>query len=430
MLGLIVHMNSNTQEQGRKVVRFCWRKDLEASRAIDSFDRGGFHMVLEWFENFRLRLALEAGREAVRSFWRLEVLGKEVTREDWQLDQWEDALHWYLEWLGNCVAVGADHRSLPERMRTYSEAVGARRGLARRTRQTYGSWIARYAVFAREDHRAMKPETARDYLTEIVVKEKKAFATQKQALNALVFFFKDACGMDSVDLQVKLRKTQKRIPVVMTSKEVLQVLGLLEERYVIAGKLQYGSGLRLNELVSLRVKDIDLERGMLTVRSGKGDKDRTTVIPEGLKEELREHLAKARAVFEKDRADGKAGVQIPGALGRKFSKAGETWPWFWVFPAMKESVDPESKIRRRHHLHGKVYGEAIKRAAEAAMIPKRITTHVLRHSFATHLLERGTDIRTIQELLGHEDVATTQIYTHVAMGTNGLGVVSPLDSLG
>lgn len=387
-------------------------------------------MLLEWFENFRLRMGLEAGREAAKTFWKIEVLGKEVTREDWQLEQWGEAIHWYLEWLGNCVAQGADHRSLPERMRTYSEAVGARRGLARRTRQTYGSWIARYAVFAKEDRLAMKPETARDYLTEIVVKEKKAFATQKQALNALVFFFKDVCGMESVNLQVKLRKTQKRIPVVMTSAEVLQVLELLEERYTIAGKLQYGSGLRLNELVSLRVKDVDLERGVLTVRSGKGDKDRTTVIPEGLKEELREHLAKVRVVFEKDRAAGKAGVQIPGALGRKFSKAGETWPWFWVFPAKNESVDPESKVRRRHHLHGKVYGESIKRAAESAAIPKRITTHVLRHSFATHLLERGTDIRTIQELLGHEDVTTTQIYTHVAMGANQLGVVSPLDSLG
>ncbi|MDB4796510.1 phage integrase N-terminal SAM-like domain-containing protein, partial [Akkermansiaceae bacterium] len=177
----------------------CWRKDLEASRSVGSFHKCGFTMVLEWFEKFRLRMELEAGREAAKMFWREEVLGKEFTREDWQLEQWGEAMHWYLEWLGNCVAQGADHRSLAERMRTYSDAVGARRGLARRTRQTYGSWIARYAVFAKEDHLAIKPETARNYLTEIVVKEKKAFATQKQALNALVFFFKDVCGMETVD---------------------------------------------------------------------------------------------------------------------------------------------------------------------------------------------------------------------------------------
>jgi len=235
--------------------------------------------------------------------------------------------------------------------------------------------------------------------------------------------------METVDLQVKLRKTQKRIPVVMTSDEVKAVLGLLEDRYSLAAKLQYGSGVRLNELVSLRVKDLDLERGVLTVRSGKGDRDRTTIIPAGLKEELKEHLTRVREVYEKDRAVARPGVQIPGALGRKFSRAGETWPWFWVFPAPKESIDPESKIRRRHHLHGQVYGEAVKRAAAKGEIPKRITTHVFRHSFATHLLERGTDIRTIQELLGHEDVATTQISTHVVTGANQLGVVSPFDGL-
>lgn len=413
-----------------KGLKLCWRKDLNASRSVGNFDKGGYAMVLEWFENYRLRKEFKAGREAAKSFWRHEVLGKEVTREDWQLEQWAEAMHWYLEWLENCVAIGADHRSLPERMRTFAEGVGARRGLALRTRQTYGSWIARYAIFAEEDHLAMKPETARAYLTHLVVKEKKAFATQKQALNALAFFFKDACGMESVDLKVKFRKTRKRIPVVMTSSEVRLLLGLLEDRYELAAKLQYGSGVRLNELVSLRVKDLDLERGMLTVRCGKGDRDRTTIIPSGLKEELKIHLERVRQVFEKDRAGMLPGVQIPGALGRKFSKAGETWPWFWVFPAPKESTDPVSGIQRRHHLHGKVYGEAVKRAAEKAEIPKRITTHVLRHSFATHLLERGTDIRTIQELLGHEDVATTQIYTHVVTGANQLGVVSPLDSVG
>ena len=233
-----------------------------------------------------------------------------------------------------------------------------------------------------------------------------------------------------MDLEVRMKKTSKRVPTVLSVAEVTRLVALIEPRYRVPGKLQYGSGLRLNELVSLRVKDVDLGRGVLTVRGGKGDLDRTTVISESLKEILRSHLDEVRGIYEADREKGLPGVALPGALGRKFSRAGESWEWMWLFPARDLSDDPVSGVTRRHHLHGSVYNEAIKRGAREAAIHKRVTSHALRHSFATHLLEAGTDIRTIQTLLGHSDVRTTEIYTHVAKGVNGKGVRSPLDAQG
>lgn len=196
-----------------------------------------------------------------------------------------------------------------------------------------------------------------------------------------------------------------------------------------AARLQYGAGLRLSELVRLRVQDVDVGRGTVTVRQGKGDKDRVTVLPKSLRKEVAEQIERAREVWVSDQEAKRAGVYIPGALARKFRRAAETFEWFWLFPARQISTDPQSGTRRRHHLHGQVYNEAIKRAARAAGIEKRVTSHALRHSFATHLLENGTDLRTIQEVLGHEDITTTEIYLHVATGANGLGVESPLDRL-
>jgi len=242
---------------------------------------------------------------------------------------------------------------------------------------------------------------------------------------------------------VKLRKTGARVPVVLSKPETQRVFEKLERpvpspenarngqeregRYGLAARLQYGAGLRLSELVRLRIKDVDLERGTITVRQGKGDKDRMTVLPRSLRKEVAEQIERSRELWQKDREAGLDGVYMPGALARKFRRAAKTFEWFWLFPARQTSVDPESGIRRRHHLHGKVYNEAIKRAAVAAGIEKRVTSHALRHSFATHLLEAGTDLRTIQEILGHEDITTTEIYLHVATGAHGLGVVSPLD---
>jgi integron integrase len=366
-------------------------------------------------------------------------LREDRPREEWQLEQWGNAIAWYLKWLESCAEAGADHRSLPERLRAAVYSACSRRGLALRTKQCYGAWAARYAVFAGDERKVMEVATATRFLTSVVVDEDCAYSTQKQALNALAFFFKYVLDVAEPVFGVKLKKTETRIPVVLSQEETQRVFNELEEpmkaqkktdgRYGLAARLQYGAGLRVSELVRLRVQDVDLVRGTVTVRGGKGDKDRMTVLPKSLRDDLAAQIGKARELWERDREAGQAGVYLPGALARKFRRAAETFEWFWLFPAKQISTDPESGLRRRHHLHATVYNEAIKRAAVAAGIRKRVTSHALRHSFATHLLENGTDLRRIQELLGHEDITTTEIYLHVAMGANGMGVSSPLDAM-
>ncbi|MEP4076602.1 integron integrase [Haloferula sp.] len=415
---------------------WCWRKDLAVFRGLSDFERSGFLLVLEWFENFRLRYELRASRESARRFWRSEVMREGRPREDWQLEQWEAAIQWYLRWLGACEEANADHRSLPERVRAAVQAAGARRGLAQTTKRCYGAWAARYAAFGDDERALMRVETATLFLKSVVKDEDCAYSTQKQALNALAFFFKQVCGVENPIFDVKLRKTGTRVPVVLTREEAQQIFERLEGpghgaegRYGLPARLQYGAGLRRSELVRLRIKDVDLKRGTLTVRQGKGNKDRMTLLPKMLLEAVAGQIETARGLWEADRAAGLAGVHIPGALGRKMQRAAESFEWFWLFPARQTSVDPECHVRRRHHLHAQVYSDSIKRAAAAVGIEKWVTSHALRHSFATHLLESGTDLRRIQELLGHQDITTTEIYLHVAMGVSGLGVTSPLDEM-
>ena len=412
--------------------RWCWRKDLAQFRGMSERDRSGFLVLLEWFENFRMRFDLQANREAAACFWRTEVKKDGVTREPWQLEQWTQAIQWYLSWLAAWGEAGADHRSVPERVRKAVHSACARRGLARRTKLCYGAWAARFAVFAGGEQQVMRVETATAFLTSVVEDEDCAYSTQKQALNAVAFFFKHVLGVEEPVFGVKLRKTGARIPVVLSKGETHQLFGQLEQsgaRYELPAQLQYGAGLRLSELVRLRIKDVDLGRGTLTVRCGKGDKDRVTVLPKSLRERLARQVEVARELWKADRAAKLAGVWLPGALARKHSRAAETFEWFWLFPASQISTDPECGLLRRYHLHGKVYNEAIKRAAAEAGIEKQVTSHALRHSFATHLLENGTDLRKIQDLLGHENITTTEIYLHVAVGEHGLGVVSPLDRM-
>jgi len=218
-----------------------------------------------------------------------------------------------------------------------------------------------------------------------------------------------------------------RLPEVLSREAVARLLDAVEADYQLPVRLLYGSGLRLIELLRLRVKDVDLGRRQIIVREGKGRKDRATMLPESLREPMEGQLRRARLVHESDRRAKLAGVRLPWALERKFPKAGQSWEWFWVFPAWKVARDPEEGVARRHHLLEDNVQRAVKAAALKAGLNQRVTPHTLRHSFATHLLEGGTDIRTLQDLLGHRDVATTQIYTHV-MRKPGIGVRSPLDA--
>lgn len=414
-------------------MNYCWRKDLSEFRGLSNSERAAFLVVLEWFENYRLRYELVAGRSAAEAFWRHEVLSKVQTRETWQLEQWGDAIQWYLNWLKACAEAGKDHRSLLERIRVAVCSACARRGLALPTKKCYGSWMTRYAKFAGSDRAVMDVDVATRFLTSVVVEEDHAYSTQKQALNALAFFFKHVLSIKDPVFGVKLKKTGQRVPVVLCQADTLNLLdkidrlGTPKAPYGLVARLQYGAGLRLSELMRLRIKDIDLKRGTVTIRQGKGDKDRVSVLPRMLSDALKEQIEYARGLWRTDHLHGHSGVYMTGALARKFRKAAASFEWFWLFPAKQISINPESGLKMRHHLHRKVYGEAIKRATRQAGIEKRVTSHALRHSFATHLLENGTDLRTIQELLGHEDITTTEIYLHVSMGSHGLGVCSPLD---
>ncbi len=297
-----------------------------------------------------------------------------------------------------------------------------------RTEQAYTHWIKRYIYFHGKRHPVeMGAAEVEAFLSSLAVDRQVAASTQKQALAALLFLYREVLGVDLPWLDGITRAKQRvHVPVVLTQAEVKRMLDWLDGTPGLMARLLYGSGMRLMECVRLRVKDIDFERHEITVREGKGGKDRRTMLPVSLAEPLQAHLARVRALFDGDRALGLPGVQMPDALARKYPDAAASWGWFWVFPSASLSVDPRSGVRRRHHAHEQVLQRAIKRAVHATGIAKPATSHTLRHSFATHLLEAGYDIRTVQELLGHADVSTTMIYTHV-LNKGGRGVTSPLD---
>ncbi len=297
-----------------------------------------------------------------------------------------------------------------------------------RTERSYLGWLRRFRAFTGERPGVeLRAGDVVRFLSHLAVDQDVSPSTQNQAFSALLFLFRHVLDRD-LDVAATVRaKPRRRLPVVLTRDEVGRVLDGLQPPFDLMARLIYGAGLRLQECLELRVKDVLLDEGVLLVRSGKGDKDRRTVLPESLLEPLAMHLRAIRAMHDADRRDDVPGVALPHALARKYPNAGQDWPWFWVFPADNLSVDPRSKIVRRHHRHPSAFQKHFKQAVARAGVAKPATIHTLRHSFATHLLEAGTDIRTIQELLGHKDVQTTMIYTHVA-NKNRLGVVSPLDA--
>ncbi|GHU12425.1 integron integrase [Betaproteobacteria bacterium] len=299
-----------------------------------------------------------------------------------------------------------------------------------RTEQQYVHWARRFILFHNKRHPAqMGGAEVEAFLTHLAVTDRVAAATQNQALSALLFLYREVLGLDLPWLTEVVRaKRPARLPVVLTRHEVTQVLERMKGIYGLMARLLYGTGMRLMECVRLRVKDVDFERGEILLRDGKGAKDRVTMLPASLGAQLQDHLRTRRLTHDDDLRKGMASVYLPDALARKYPNAATDWGWQYIFVAGSYSVDPRSGSERRHHLDEKLLQRAMKRAVSAAGLIKPATPHTLRHSFATHLLESGYDIRTVQELLGHKDVSTTMIYTHV-LNRGGRGVTSPLDML-
>lgn len=300
--------------------------------------------------------------------------------------------------------------------------------LSLRTEKIYLQHIKRFILFHDKRHpKEMGEAEIRAYLSDLAVNKNVAASTQNVALAALLFLYKDVLHqtLDRIG-EVERARLPSRLPVVFTKQETAAILNNLPGSCYLAAALMYGAGLRLMECMRLRVKDLDFAYNQIHVRSGKGAKDRVTVFPAAVKEPLRKHLLRVKLLHQHDLLEGFGKVMLPNALERKLPSAGREWAWQYIFPASKRSIDPRSGTERRHHLHESLIQRAVKRAIVKTGISKRGTCHTLRHSFATHLLEDGYDIRTVQELLGHKDVRTTMIYTHV-LNRGGRGVKSPLD---
>ena len=303
-----------------------------------------------------------------------------------------------------------------------------------RTEEAYGQWVRRFLKFHRDQAGAWRHPrelgTAEvvAFLNHLASTDSVAAGTQNQALNALSFLYTQVLRIELGDLGEFLRAGKpRRVPVVLSKEEVQRLLVSLEGTWRLMAQVLYGTGMRLMECLRLRIQDIDFARNQIVVRGGKGDKDRMTVLPESLRTALMEHLKRVRLLWEADVREGFGEVYLPEALARKYPKAAKEWGWQWVFPSRSRSRDPRSGRERRHHVQETGLQKAVKAGLQLSGITKRASCHTLRHSFATHLLENGYDIRTVQDLLGHKDVSTTQIYTHV-MQKPGIGVRSPLDN--
>jgi integron integrase len=306
--------------------------------------------------------------------------------------------------------------------------------LSPRSESAYWEWVVRFLKFHRnragewQHPRLLGSKGVTPFLTYLATERDVSISTQNQALNALLFLYREVLSVPMVAGDFVRVRRPPGLPTVLTQDEIKELLGAMSGTYQLMTRLLYGTGMRLLELLRLRVKDLDFGRNAIMVRAGKGGKDRTTVLPEKLREPLQQHLAAVRKLHERDLVEGYGTVALPGGLARKYPNAGREWAWQWVFPSANRSTNEETGLTGRHHLTETGLQRTLKEALQRTTITKPASCHTLRHSFATHLLESGVDIRTVQALLGHKSVTTTQIYTHV-MQKPGLGVKSPLDIL-
>jgi len=299
-----------------------------------------------------------------------------------------------------------------------------------RTEKTYVHWARRFIRFHGLRHpRTLGGPDVEKFLTHLATVRKVAPATHRQALAAVLYLYRHVLDLELPWMQsIGRPRPRVHVPVVLSRDEVARLLAAMDPEFHVIAAILYGAGLRLGECLGLRVKDLDFDRGVIVVRDGKGSKDRVVMLPGPARAELQTQLRHSRSMWAQDRSEGVPGVELPHSLANKYPRAGESWAWFWVFPSPSHSVDPRSGIRRRFHRYEQTVSRALSRASLSAGIAKRITAHTLRHSFATHLLEGGVDIRRVQELLGHSDVSTTMIYTHV-LSSSAAGTQSPLERL-
>ncbi len=424
-----------------------WQQWLERAE-LPERQRQSWAITVRWYLSFCRRGRGGVTHQSARDFiaWAQQV----KSPEPWQLESWREALRWFFRTAKATQARGAAESSPPREIEpdlTVAEpnASGGldpalpawkraflttvrRRHYSFRTEQSYLVWLERFARFLRSDElEGRGADDIKRFLDHLAGDQRLSASSQRQALNAVVFLLREAFGQELGDFSDYRRApVRTHVPTWLTRGETESLLAQLAPGWALMAKVAFGGGLRLMELLRLRVKDLDLEQEIITVRGGKGDKDRLVPLAHSVVEPLQAHLGKIRARHEADRRAGVAGVWLPEALARKYPHAGEEWPWFWVWPEKQLTWDPRGGVQRRHHVSDRAFQRAIKEAARQAGLNKRVTPHVLRHSFASQLLDAGYDIRTVQELLGHKSVETTQIYTHV-MRKPGLGVRSPLD---
>ena len=363
----------------------------------------------------------------------LKILGSQYP--DWQIRQAEKAITIYQSYIRRNREKVLENRNKPDNsvwgrviLNMKNEMKLQNKSLT--TERAYVYWAKNFSKYSGSKCPAdLSQDDVKGFLTYLAVERSVAISTQKQAFNAILFLYRHILDKPINDLDSVIRsRVPRRLPLVLSREEVSEIIKRMKHPYRLMVEIIYGGGLRLTECLTIRIKDADFQNSVLTVRSGKGDKDRQTLLPERALPDLKRHIKLIRQYYEEDRIYERPGVALPRALERKYPNAGKEWAWFWLFPSAKMSVDPRSGIVRRHHIYTSSLQRTFKKALRLSGTAKNASIHSLRHSFATHLVENGYDIRTVQELLGHADVSSTMIYTHIA-SRNKLGVISPMDAL-